>query len=200
MRYEDWDVLLFPRDCKIPIKEFKVACHVVHDAEFSHTHGSFGLPTVCCFVPSLAAGAPFQISIHSWYTPPSVSQYAKSYSNFPETVTFEARLFIDGRLVASTVLDRMMTAWPHIIAHSFGLPKNGELDCLKFPSFRREVLQQSFWSPADDMGRIKLVISEGFPRDSLSMPIERVKNVVTFSFQHAPLGEWPQPLTMLVRD
>lgn len=32
MRYQDWDILLFPTDCKIPIKEFKVACHVVHDA------------------------------------------------------------------------------------------------------------------------------------------------------------------------
>lgn len=31
MRYEDWDILLFPRDGKVPLKEFKVACHVVHD-------------------------------------------------------------------------------------------------------------------------------------------------------------------------
>lgn len=31
MRYEDWDILLFPRDCKVPFKEFKVACSVVHD-------------------------------------------------------------------------------------------------------------------------------------------------------------------------
>ena len=32
MRYENWDILLFPRDCKVPIKEFKVACHVVYDS------------------------------------------------------------------------------------------------------------------------------------------------------------------------
>lgn len=31
MRYEDWDILLFPRGCEVPMKEFKVACHVVHD-------------------------------------------------------------------------------------------------------------------------------------------------------------------------
>lgn len=31
MRYEDWDVLLFPKDSKIPLKEFKTQCHVVHD-------------------------------------------------------------------------------------------------------------------------------------------------------------------------
>ncbi|CAM1511990.1 Fc.00g095030.m01.CDS01 [Cosmosporella sp. VM-42] len=185
MRYEDWDILLFPQDCKVPMKEFKVSCHVVHDAEFSHTHGSFGLPTVSCFVPSLAAGTPFQISMHSW-TVPTISQVTQAYTKYPNNVKFEARLLVDGRLVASTSLDRK-SGWPHVIAHSFDFSKNGDLESLKFPSFRRELLQQSYWSPADDLGRIKIVISEGFPRDSLSMPIERVKNIVAFSFQHAPL-------------
>lgn len=32
MRYEDWDVLLFPQECGTPVKEFSVACRVVHDA------------------------------------------------------------------------------------------------------------------------------------------------------------------------
>lgn len=31
MRFDDWDILLFPRDCKVPVKEFKVACHAIHD-------------------------------------------------------------------------------------------------------------------------------------------------------------------------
>lgn len=31
MRYEDWDVLLFPRDCGIPFREFGVTCQVVQD-------------------------------------------------------------------------------------------------------------------------------------------------------------------------
>ncbi|KAF7561416.1 hypothetical protein G7046_g2725 [Stylonectria norvegica] len=185
MRFEDWDILLFPRDCKIPLKEFKVACHVVHDAEFSHTQGSFGLPTVSCFVPSLPTGTLFQISMHSW-TVPTISQVTKAYTKYPDSVKFEARLFIDGRLVASTSLDRN-SGWPHVISHSFDFLKNGDLEPLKFPTFRQELLQQNYWSPADDMGRIKVVISEGFPRDSLSMPIERVKNIVAFSFQHAPL-------------
>lgn len=44
------------------------------------------------------------------------------------------------------------------------------------------------WNAGDDIGRIKIVISEGFPRDSPTMPLERIKNVVAFSFQHAPLG------------
>lgn len=71
------------------------------------------------------------------------------------------------------------------------MSKNGNIESLKFPPFRQELLQQSYWSPADDLGRIKVVLSEGFPRDSLTMPIERVRNIVTFSFQHAPLGTFP---------
>ena len=67
--------------------------------------------------------------------------------------------------------------------------KNGDLEVLRFPQFRSELLRQSYWSPADEVGRIKIVISEGFPRDSLTVPIERIKNIVAFSFQHAPLGE-----------
>lgn len=70
--------------------------------------------------------------------------------------------------------------------------KQGELEPLKFPLFRREILYENHWSPGEDIGRIKVAISEGFPRDSLSVPIERVKNVVVFSFQHAPLGMLPQ--------
>lgn len=69
------------------------------------------------------------------------------------------------------------------------LNKNGELEPLRFPHFRRELLYQNHWNPGDNIGRVKIIISEGFPRDSLSVPIERVKNIVAFSFQHAPLGE-----------
>ncbi|KAG8413583.1 hypothetical protein J3458_012658 [Metarhizium acridum] len=198
MRYEDWDILLFPQNCKVPVKEFKVACHVVHDPESPHLGGTFGLPTVCCFVPSLPTGTPFRVSIHSWNAP-VVSKFTNSYSKFPENVKFEARLFIDGRLVASTALDRE-SIWPHIVAHSFDFSKSGDLEPLSFPGFREELLQQNFWSPADDLGRIKLVLSEGFPRDSITTPFERVKNIVAFSFQHAPLEvlesssiAWPNP-------
>lgn len=60
---------------------------------------------------------------------------------------------------------------------------------MKFPHFRHELLQQNHWHPGDDLGRIKIIISEGFPRDLIAAPVERVKNVVVFSFQHAPLGK-----------
>ncbi|KAM5368504.1 hypothetical protein ACJZ2D_009481 [Fusarium nematophilum] len=198
MRYEDWDVLLFPRGGGVPFKEFRIICGVVLDTELTNINGSFGLPTVTCFVPSLAPGTPFQISIHSWNSP-GISQFTRSYTKHHKDVKFEMRLFIDGQLVASTSL-RRESNWPLVIANSFDFFKNGDLQPLKFPVFQPELLRQSHWSVADDIGRIKLVISEGFPRDSASTPIERVKNIVAFSFQHAPqdilegLGiAWPNP-------
>lgn len=121
MRYEDWDVLLFTGDSPGPVKEFRVACHVTHDVgeciemllrpdfqacgadstsiEFSHTHGSFGLPTMTGFVPSVPANTHFYISIHSWRNP-HVSQFTRNYSKHTELVQFEARIFVDGRLLA----------------------------------------------------------------------------------------------------
>ncbi|KAI1408748.1 hypothetical protein F5Y13DRAFT_204491 [Hypoxylon sp. FL1857] len=198
MRFEDWDVLLFPRDSKIPLKEFKTNCHVVHDNEFAYTHGSYGLPTMTCFIPGLSPSTQFNISLHSWKTP-DISQFTRNYSKHPEAVKFDARVFIDGRLVASSSFNRT-GPWPQLINHSFEFTKNGDLETLRFPPFRSEVLQQNYWSPADEVGRIKIVISEGFPRDSLTVPIERVKNIVAFSFQHAPLDilessgiAWPNP-------
>ncbi|KAK8050104.1 hypothetical protein PG994_011834 [Apiospora phragmitis] len=185
MRYEDWDLLIFPQDSKIPLKEFKTQCHVVHDPEFAFTSGSYGLPTLTCFVPGLAGGTPFLISLHNWRKP-EISPYTKGYSQHLDLVKWEARVTIDGRLIASSSFSQDAT-WPQILSRSFEFTKNGELEPLKFPRFREELLQQDYWNPSDELGRIKIVISEGFPRDSLTVPVERVKNLVTFSFQHAPM-------------
>ena len=104
----------------------------------------------------------------------------------------------------SNVIDRN-TNWPHVFTNTFGsfiyaqctdapdsdssldTSRNGESKGLVFPKFREELLKQSFWSPANNLGRIKLIISEGFPRNSLTNPIERIRNMVAFSFQHAPI-------------
>jgi hypothetical protein len=56
------------------------------------------------------------------------------------------------------------------------LDKHGEFEKLKFPTFHKELL-----------GRIKVIIAEGFTRDHFTYPFERAKNIVSFSFQHAPL-------------
>ena len=31
MRYDDWDVILFPKESHVPIQEFKTACYVAPD-------------------------------------------------------------------------------------------------------------------------------------------------------------------------
>lgn len=101
MRYDDWDVILFPtgRDAKIPFKEFKVACHVVPDLELAHIHGAVAIPVMTCFVPSLPAGSAFQISIHCWRRP-DLSQFTRTFSKHTDLIKFEARILVDGRLVA----------------------------------------------------------------------------------------------------
>lgn len=70
-----------------------------------------------------------------------------------------------------------------------GIDKNGEMESLKFPLFHREMLTQSYWNAGDELGRIKVVIAEGCLRDPLSTTLNRIKNIVAFSFQHAPLGK-----------
>jgi hypothetical protein len=43
MRYDNWDVILFPKDSHVPIQEFKTACYNVQNAGkcfFTlHSHG-----------------------------------------------------------------------------------------------------------------------------------------------------------------
>lgn len=62
---------------------------------------------------------------------------------------------------------------------------------LRFPKFHREILQQPHWEPGDPVGRIKVVISEGVLREASPPAVpdvmfDRLRDVVAFSFQHAP--------------
>lgn len=68
-------------------------------AEFALATGSFGLPTLTCFVPSLDAGSPFNISLHSWGEP-EPSEYTQGYTQHAESCNWEARVFVDGRLLS----------------------------------------------------------------------------------------------------
>ncbi|KIL93002.1 hypothetical protein FAVG1_04183 [Fusarium avenaceum] len=191
MRYEDWDVLLFEQESGVPFREFNVACHVIQHEESMSPHLS-ALPTVTCFVPSLKAGTPFRISIHSWK--PIVRQLVED----GEFSVFEFKLFIDGDLVASI-------SKPNSVQEPIKLPyiiENGPHEqTLKFPLFQQELLSQRHWSPADNLGRLKLIISEGVSYPSPdNKHVEKLKSLVVFSFQHAPQEilerlkiAWPNP-------
>lgn len=59
---------------------------------------------------------------------------------------------------------------------------------LRFPPMHRRILQQKHWDAAEDLGRIKVIISEGVSRPHRSPPFERFGEIIHFAFQHAPLS------------
>ena len=42
MRFQDWDILLYPLNCEVPFKEFKTACYAVKDAGSGGTESGDG--------------------------------------------------------------------------------------------------------------------------------------------------------------
>ena len=41
MRYQDWDILLYPKDCEVPFKEFKTTCYAVQEGGSASANGTF---------------------------------------------------------------------------------------------------------------------------------------------------------------
>ncbi|KAJ5890604.1 uncharacterized protein N7473_006832 [Penicillium subrubescens] len=209
MRYETWDVLLFPASSRVPIQEFKTQCFVTRDLEspylqspeilgpiaFYRSQASVGrIPVLTSFIPSLVRGAAFRISIHNW-DKPKPSRLIESMMQPDDVLLYEARVFIDGECVAAGVFGQR-AAWPYVI----GIDRDGNQDYLRFPQFHSEILEQRHWDAGDAMGRIKIMLSEGFSRPNRSPPFERVKDAIIFSFQHAPEQilefsqiAWPNP-------
>ena len=64
--------------------------------------------------------------------------------------------------------------------------RKGKTDQLRFPPFHTELLDQTWVNPAQDLGRIKVVIAEGI-RPTPASGFDKIRNIVIFSFQHAPL-------------
>lgn len=66
---------------------------------------------------------------------------------------------------------------------------------LMFPAFHPEILQQPRWDPAEPLGRIQVVLTEGVLKESMNsqmttskMSFDGLRDVVAFAFQHAPQG------------
>ncbi|KAL4917083.1 hypothetical protein BDW62DRAFT_89777 [Aspergillus aurantiobrunneus] len=201
MRYENWDVLLFPANSKVPIQEFKTQCFVTRDRESPYLHnsaflgsaayyqptGNLGqLPVLTTFIPSLPANSPFRVSIHSWEQP-HASRLMESLLQPDDASLFEVRIFVDGLCVAGSVFHQR-TNWPHVISLSSHIDKSGNQDTLRFPPFHQEILEQRHWDAGDLHGRIRVVIAEGFARPHRIPPFERVREIMAFAFQHAPLN------------
>ena len=45
MRYQDWDVILYPKGCQVPFKEFKTTCYAVQAGNGGGSAGSNGMFT-----------------------------------------------------------------------------------------------------------------------------------------------------------
>jgi hypothetical protein len=163
------------------------------------------LPTLTCFVPGLNAGVPFRISIHSWKASKDLN--GDHILNINNSI-LETRLFIDGTLVAYAsrlalgIIANVgrSTSTTGSIRFPLIINRQGH-ESLKFPIFQQELLCQRHWSPADNLGRIKLIINQGFSSASPSVLFTgNVNNTVVFSFQHAPQHileglqiAWPNP-------
>lgn len=61
---------------------------------------------------------------------------------------------------------------------------------LRFPVFHSEILDQTHWEAGETHGRIRVVIAEGVIGQALNdangKAFDRLRDVITFSFQHAP--------------
>ncbi|KAJ5659055.1 hypothetical protein N7507_005506 [Penicillium longicatenatum] len=197
MRYENWDVLLFPESCKVPVQEFKTQCFVTKDTESPYlqisasmsppsyypAQGNVGqVPVLTTFIPSMPKDSSFRVSIHSW-DKPRPSRFMEKLMEPEDVLVFEGRVFIDGQLVAGGIFGQR-AIWPYVI----DIDRDGNQDVLRFPPFHPEILDQQHWDAGDPFGRVKVIISEGFARPDRSPPFERVKDVITLSFQHAPLS------------
>ncbi|KAJ5632176.1 hypothetical protein N7490_008515 [Penicillium lividum] len=200
MRYENWDVLLFPEGCRVPIQEFKTQCFVTKDMDSPYLqvsaatsppayypiHGNIGqIPVLTTFVPSMPKDSPFRVSIHSWEKP-RPSRFMEKLMQADDVLVFEARVLIDGQPVAGGIFGQR-SLWPYVIDFSSNIDRDGNQDVLRFPDFHPEILDQQHWDAGDPFGRVQVIISEGFSRPMRSPPFERVKNVISLSFQHAPL-------------
>ena len=77
------------------------------------------------------------------------------------------------------------------------MDREGYQEPLRFPPFHQEILHASSWDAGQLLGRIRVVITEGFSRETssphnntnLKHSFVRIKDVLAFSFQHAPMRE-----------
>ncbi|KAE8145074.1 hypothetical protein BDV25DRAFT_134109 [Aspergillus avenaceus] len=154
MRYENWDVLLFPENSKVPIQEFKSQCFVIKDKESPYLHspalvnpasyylpqGNMGLlPVLTTFIPSITPNTPFRVSVHSWERP-RPSRLMESLLQPDDALLFEIRIFVDGLFVSGSIFGQRNN-WPHVI----DVDKSGNQDNLRFPPFHQEILEQRHW-------------------------------------------------------
>ncbi|KAF2450690.1 hypothetical protein P171DRAFT_516518 [Karstenula rhodostoma CBS 690.94] len=172
MRYDNWDVILFPKDSAVPIQEFRTAFYSTQDE-----HGR-QLPTLTCYIASLPAAAPFRISIHSWIAH-SMTQRPNGHKKSASSLgTYHVPQSSDN-----------IAAHEQRIATDPQQPASQRGPFLEFPPFHQNILTQPSWNVREHNGRIKLLLSEQLVGKNINPgePDMGVANdLVCFTFQHAP--------------
>ncbi|KAJ4358129.1 uncharacterized protein N0V89_002708 [Didymosphaeria variabile] len=189
MRYDDWDVILFPKDSAVPIQEFRTTCYTTQD------NNGHQLPTLTCYITSLPAAAPFRISIHSWTAPAKSSSLIESRQRSSQKMVFAVQVIVDGIRIFHGFYDAV-SRWPQEIANEKRSVTDPRLQptsqrgpFLTFPPFHQTVLTQPSWNAREHNGRIKVLLSEQLvgKNKNLGEPDLGIANdIVCFAFQHAP--------------
>ncbi|KIW35205.1 uncharacterized protein PV07_01915 [Cladophialophora immunda] len=84
---------------------------------------------------------------------------------------------------------QVVLVYPLCTLKANGAGRDGQY--LRFPNVHREIIKQRKWHVSELMGRIRVVIAEGVLRDNTPPAVtasrfDRLRDVVAFSFQHAP--------------
>ncbi|KAG9554734.1 hypothetical protein KCU71_g11654, partial [Aureobasidium melanogenum] len=184
MRFENWDILLFPQVSATPIQEFRTECFgIVNPIGLS--------PTLNAYIPSLPHGAPFKISLHSWSKPVmSCPKFVRG-----NRIMLAMHIAIDGKTVAVQKINPDGN-FPHQVL-------NTAASRLLFPPFRRAMRDQLQLHIADNVGRITVCLSEGYFYEAAGTGkhhFSPVKDIITFKWIHAPQNllrkagvAWPDP-------
>ncbi|OQO01953.1 hypothetical protein B0A48_12426 [Cryoendolithus antarcticus] len=189
MRYQDWDVLLFPEGSHVPLKEFKTTCYAVQssgNAEYSSSAYA-GVHTVTplltTFVPGIPMNHSFTISVHAWV--PALHPEVNKGDQLHKRYKWQVRVLINGLCVSTQKIPAVVT-WPQVInngspGHAYPMP-------LRFPPFARATGQQREWDPAADVGRVKVELSAGYDMyDAGDWLFHKLATTACFSFYPAPM-------------
>ncbi|KAK6437626.1 hypothetical protein LTR95_006173 [Oleoguttula sp. CCFEE 5521] len=195
MRYQDWDVLLFPEGSHVPLKEFKTTCYAVQsssNADYgnpSHGRDRTLTPLLTTFVPSIPMNHSFTISVHAWVPAlhPDMSQGDQLHKRYK----WQVRVLINGLCVSTQKIPAVVT-WPQVISNTIS----------RFQEESVSTGQQREWDPAADVGRVKVELSAGYDiYDGGDWLFQKLATIACFSFYAAPMDHlekvgiaWPSKL------
>ncbi|KZM19058.1 uncharacterized protein EKO05_0003732 [Ascochyta rabiei] len=187
MRYDNWDIILFPEDSNIPIQEYRTACY------FSQDEDGRELPTLRTYIGSLRPDTPFRISVHHWGVPKPSPLIQEIQRRAGMRIIFTIQVVINDNILYHGSFELNATS-PQEIAYEQRSFKSFKYDeqptsqikpRLRFPcSDKQALLQSSAWQPRGTDNRIKITLSEQLVAEDDALDAS-CWDIACFSFQHA---------------